>query len=98
MSKFSETVTDFLFPLNLRPYWTFRSATALAVLASVATAVCRTLVRFSPEQIARWESRYLLHSPLFLGLFYLFAAMFCCLYTPLDTGQVGMSGGCRCTA
>jgi hypothetical protein len=75
MSKLNDTVTDFLFPPNMRPYLTFRTATAVALLAAVASALIRAFVSFPPEPIAKWESGNLLHSPLSLSLYYLFLAV-----------------------
>jgi len=75
MSKLHLGMAEFLFPPKMRPYWTFRSATAVALLVSFASALVRVLVRFPPERIAEWQSRNLFHSPRSLGLYYLFVAI-----------------------
>lgn len=81
MSNFAESLTDFLLPQNLRRYWTFRNATAVAVFAAVATALVRAFARFSPEQVTRLEASNMFHSPLLLSLYYLLvAAVLCVIY------------------
>ena len=74
MSRFSDKVTDSLIPQSVRPYWTFRSMTAVVLFATVASAFVRAFVRFRPEQVARLEGPSMFHSPLFLSLYYAFAA------------------------
>ena len=56
----------------MRRYWTFRSATIIAILATILSALARMLIRFTPEQVARMESQNYLRSPLALGLYYVF--------------------------
>jgi len=68
------SVADFLVSPKVRPYCTFRTATAVALLATIFCALGRAFVRFPAEQIAEWESRNLLHTPLFFGLYYFFLA------------------------
>ena len=75
MSKLAETITDSLIPPNVRPYWTFRNATAVVVFATIATALVRAFVRFTPAQVARLESQSLLHSSVFLSLYYPLVAL-----------------------
>jgi hypothetical protein len=75
MAKVNESATNFLFAPHTRPYWTFRNATAVVVLATFVIALVRAFVTFPAEQIARWESRNLLDSPLFLSLYYVFVAI-----------------------
>jgi hypothetical protein len=72
MSKVNDVLTEFLFPKYVRPYCTFRNATLVALLVAAVTALLRGFVKYPPEQIARWESQSLLHSPLYLSLYYLF--------------------------
>jgi hypothetical protein len=64
-----------MFPASMRRYWTFKRATVIALLAAVISALARTFIKFPPEQIAKWDSGNLLHSPLFLTLYYLFVAI-----------------------
>ena len=73
MSQLNETLTDFLFPTYMRPYWTFRTATAVALLATVVSGLVRAFVTFPAKRIA--ESGNLVHSPVFLGLYYLSVAI-----------------------
>ena len=75
MSKLNETVTNVLLPPNLRPYHTFRNATIVALLATIATALVRAFIKFPPAEIAQLESHNVLHSPVYLGLYYLFVAV-----------------------
>src|SRR6266849_7372110 len=75
MSRLNETVTNFLFPANLRPYCTFRNATVLALLITVATPLVRVFVKFPPAQVAQWQSQNLFQSPLFLSLYYVSVAI-----------------------
>jgi hypothetical protein len=70
MSKLAKTFTDFVFPQNQRPLWTFGNVTVVVLLATFATALVRAFVRFSPAQVARLESQSLLHSPVFVSLYY----------------------------
>lgn len=72
MSKLAKTFTDFIFPQNQRPLWTFGNVTVIVLLATVATALVRAFVRFNPAQVARLESQSLLHSPVFVSLYYVF--------------------------
>jgi hypothetical protein len=74
MSKVTLILKDSFVPPNVRPYWTFRNATAVVSLATVATALVRALVRFPPEYVAKMESQNSLHSPVFLSLFYVLVA------------------------
>jgi hypothetical protein len=74
ISKGNETVTDFLFPPKARPYWTFRNATAIALLATTVTTLVRAFVKFPPGA-ALSDSHNLFHSPLFISLYYLLVAI-----------------------
>jgi hypothetical protein len=65
-------MTNLLLPPNMRRYWTFRSATIVAILATILSACARVFIRFTPEQVARMESQNYLRSPLALGLYYVF--------------------------
>lgn len=44
-------------------------------LAAVATACVHAFVKFPPEYVARLESYNPLHSPLFVGLYYIFVVI-----------------------
>jgi hypothetical protein len=74
MSELGEKLTDSLIPHSIRPYWTFRGMTVVALLATVASALVRGFIRFSPGQVARMGGPSMFHSPLFLGLYYLLVA------------------------
>ena len=75
MSKVTQSLSDFLFPPNQRPHWTFRNLTVIVVIASLASVLFRVFVRLSPEQVARLESHNLFNSSLFVSLYYVFLAV-----------------------
>jgi hypothetical protein len=70
MSKLAKTFTDVIFPVKQRPLWTFGNVTVIVLLATAATALVRAFVRFSPAQVARLEAQSLLHSPVFVTVYY----------------------------
>lgn len=75
MSELGDKLADSLIPHGVRPYWTFRNMTGVALLAALASALVRGFVRFPPDQVARLEGPSVFRTPLFYSLYYLLVAL-----------------------
>jgi hypothetical protein len=75
MAEFAERLTDLLIPPYARRYWTFRNATVVVLLVTVATACVHALAKFPAEYVARVEPHNAFRSPLFIALYYVFVSV-----------------------